>query len=179
MELKGSQTEKNLWTAFAGESQAYTKYGFYAKQATKENLNPIADIFTETASTAQHHAKIWFKYLHGGAVPMTNDNLVDAAHGENYEWTEMYHEFAEVAEKEGFDEIAAKMRLVGAIEKTHEERYIKLAEDLANGTVFKRDDVVVWKCTVCGHLHMGTEPPAVCPVCGHPRNYFVQNVVNY
>ena len=179
MELKGSQTEKNLWTAFAGESQAYTKYGFYAKQATKENLNPIADIFTETAGNEQHHAKIWFKYLHGGAVPMTNDNLVDAAHGENYEWTEMYHEFAEVAEKEGFDEIAAKMRLVGAIEKTQEERYIKLAEDLANGTVFKRDDVVVWKCTVCGHLHMGTEPPAVCPVCGHPRNYFVQNVVNY
>ena len=152
MELKGSQTEKNLWTAFAGESQAYTKYGFYAKQATKENLNPIADVFTETAGNEQHHAKIWFKYLHGGAVPMTNDNLVDAA---------------------------PKMRLVGAIEKTHEERYIKLAEDLANGTVFKRDDVVVWKCTVCGHLHMGTEPPAVCPVCGHPRNYFVQNVVNY
>ena len=174
MELKGSQTEKNLWTAFAGESQAYTKYGFYAKQATKENLNPIADIFTETAGNEQHHAKIWFKYLHGGAVPMTNDNLVDAAHGENYEWTEMYHEFAEVAEKEGFDEIAAKMRLVGAIEKTHEERYIKLAEDLANGTVFKRDDVVVWKCTVCGYIYEGDELPAdfVCPVCGKDASFF-------
>lgn len=179
MELKGSQTEKNLWAAFAGESQAYTKYGFYAKQATKEGLNPIAGIFTETADNERQHAKIWFKYLHDGGVPMTAANLDDAAHGENYEWTEMYRGFAKTAEQEGFDEIAAKFRMVGDIEKTHEDRYKKIADSLEKGSVFKRDDVVVWKCSVCGHMHMGKEAPQVCPVCGHPQAYFVQNVVAY
>lgn len=179
MELKGSQTEKNLQAAFAGESQAATKYGYYAKQAKKEGYALIEDIFTETSGNETAHAKIWFKYLHDGAVPSTAENLADAANGENYEWTDMYKEFAETAKAEGFDEIAARFAAVGAIEKAHEERYNKLLEDLNEGKVFKRDDVVVWKCTVCGHLHVGTEAPVVCPVCSHPQAYFVQQVVNY
>ena len=179
MDFENSQTKKNLEAAFAGESQAATKYGYYASQAKKEGYVGISEIFAETSGNEKEHAKLWFKYLHGGAVPTTVQNLADAAAGENYEWTDMYKGFAETAREEGFAEIAAKMEGVAAIEKAHEERYNKLLERLNNGTVFKRDDVVVWKCQNCGHLHVGAEAPEICPVCAHPKAYFVQQVVNY
>ncbi len=179
MDFENSQTKKNLEAAFAGESQAATKYGYYASQAKKEGYVGISEIFAETSGNEKEHAKLWFKYLHGGAVPTTAENLADAAAGENYEWTDMYKSFAETARAEGFDEIAAKMDGVAAVEKAHEERYNKLLERLNNGTVFKRDDVVVWKCQNCGHLHVGAEAPEICPVCAHPKAYFVERVVNY
>ena len=179
MDFENSQTKKNLEAAFAGESQAATKYGYYASQAKKEGYVGISEIFAETSGNEKEHAKLWFKYLHGGAVPTTAQNLADAAAGENYEWTDMYKGFAETAREEGFAEIAAKMEGVAAIEKAHEERYNKLLERLNNGTVFKRDDVVVWKCQNCGHLHVGAEAPEICPVCAHPKAYFVQQAVNY
>ncbi len=179
MDFESSQTKKNLETAFAGESQAAIKYGYYASQAKKEGYVGISEIFTETSGNEKEHAKLWFKYLHGGAVPGTAENLADAAAGENYEWTDMYKEFAETARAEGFLEIAAKMDGVAAVEKAHEERYNALLERLNNGTVFKRDDVVVWKCQNCGHLHVGAEAPEICPVCAHPKAYFVQQAVNY
>ncbi len=179
MDFENSQTKKNLEAAFAGESQAATKYGYYASQAKKEGYVGISEIFAETSGNEKEHAKLWFKYLHGGAVPTTAENLADAAAGENYEWTDMYKSFAETARAEGFDEIAAKMDGVAAVEKAHEERYNKLFERLNNGTVFKRDDVVVWKCQNCGHLHVGAEAPEICPVCAHPKAYFVERVVNY
>ena len=179
MDFENSQTKKNLEAAFAGESQAATKYGYYASQAKKEGYVGISEIFAETSGNEKEHAKLWFKYLHGGAVPTTAENLADAAAGENYEWTDMYKSFAETARAEGFDEIAAKMDGVAAVEKAHEERYNKLLERLNNGTVFKREDVVVWKCQNCGHLHVGAEAPEICPVCAHPKAYFVERVVNY
>lgn len=179
MDFENSQTKKNLEAAFAGESQASMKYGYYANQARKDGYATIGDIFTETAGNEAAHAKLWFRFLHDGEIPSTQENLKDAASGENGEWTSMYPEFAKVAKEEGFPKIAAKFEAVGAIEKAHEERYNKLLERLDKGEVFQRDDVVVWKCTVCGHLHVGKEAPKVCPVCGHPQSYFVQQVVNY
>ena len=179
MELKGSKTEKNLMTAFAGESQARNKYTFYASKAKKEGYEQIAALFLETADNEKEHAKLWFKYLHDGAVPTTAENLVDAASGENYEWTEMYAEFAKVAKEEGFTEIAAKFEMVGKIEAAHEQRYLKLLENVKGGKVFISEDVVVWKCRNCGHLHIGKEAPKICPVCAHERSYFELEAKNY
>ena len=179
MELKGSKTEKNLMTAFAGESQARNKYTFYASKAKKEGYEQIAALFLETADNEKEHAKLWFKYLHDGAVPTTAENLVDAAAGENYEWTEMYAEFAKVAKEEGFTEIAAKFEMVGKIEAVHEQRYLKLLENVKGGKVFISEDVVVWKCRNCGHLHIGKEAPKICPVCAHERSYFEKKKKNY
>lgn len=179
MELKGSQTEKNLQTAFAGESQARNKYTYFASKAKKEGFEHIASIFQETADNEKEHAEIWFKYLHGGSVPTTVENLKAAAEGENYEWTEMYKEFAEVARKEGFLEIAAKFELVAKIEAEHEKRYLKLLENVKEGKVFIAPDVVVWKCRNCGHIHVGKEAPKVCPVCNHAQSYFELRVENY
>lgn len=179
MDFESSQTKKNLETAFAGESQAHTKYRYYASKAKEDGYVQISNIFAETAGNESEHAKLWFKYLHDGAVPSTLDNLRDAAAGENYEWTEMYDEFAKTAEEEGFAEIAAKFRGVAAVEKAHEERYNKLVERIESGEVFEREGVKVWKCLNCGHLHVGAEAPEVCPVCNHPKAYFEEQVVNY
>ncbi len=179
MDFENSQTKKNLEAAFAGESQAHTKYRYYASRAKKDGYVQISNIFTETAGNEAEHAKLWFKYLHDGAVPDTLQNLKDAAAGENYEWTEMYEDFAKTAEAEGFTEIAEKFRGVGAVEKAHEERYQKLAERVEAGEVFTHEGVKVWKCLNCGHLHVGPEAPEVCPVCNHPRSYFEEQVVNY
>ena len=179
VDFENSQTKKNLETAFAGESQATNKYAYYASQAKKDGFVQIQQIFLETSGNEREHAKLWFKYLHGGAVPDTLTNLRDAAAGENYEWTDMYAGFAETAEEEGFKEIAAKFRLVADIEKAHEERYLKLAERVEKGEVFEREDVKVWKCINCGHLHVGPKAPKVCPTCNHPQSYFEEQVVNY
>ncbi|MBR3316967.1 MAG: rubrerythrin family protein [Atopobiaceae bacterium] len=179
VDFEQSQTKKNLEAAFAGESQATNKYAYYASRAKKDGFVQISDIFAETSGNEREHAKLWFKYLHDGAVPDTLTNLKDAAAGENYEWTEMYAEFAETADAEGFKEIAAKFRLVGAIEKAHEERYLKLAERVEKGEVFEREGVKVWKCLNCGHLHVGPKAPEVCPACNHPKSYFEEQVVNY
>lgn len=179
MDFENSQTKKNLETAFAGESQAHTKYRYYAPKAKKDGYVQISNIFAETAGNESEHAKLWFKYLHDGAVPDTLDNLRDAAAGENYEWTTMYDEFAKTAEEEGFVEIAEKFRGVAAVEKAHEERYNKLVERIESGEVFEREGVKVWKCLNCGHLHVGAEAPEVCPVCNHPKAYFEEQVVNY
>ncbi len=179
MTLKGSKTEANLLAAFAGESQARNKYTYYASKAKKEGYNQIADIFTETAANEKEHAEMWFKELHDGAMPGTIDNLTDAAAGENYEWVEMYAEFAEIAEQEGFTRIANLFRGVAAIEKTHEERYLKLLENVKNGTVFEKDSEQVWKCNNCGHLHFGKKAPEVCPVCAHDKAYFELRATNY
>jgi rubrerythrin len=179
MELKGSKTEKCLEEAFAGESKANVKYNFYASKARKEGYEQIAALFQETADNEKEHAKLWFKYLHGGEVPSTEDNLQDAAAGENYEWTDMYPTFAKIAEEEGFKEIAAKFRGVAAIEKTHEERYKKLLENVKGHKVFVSDDLAVWKCRNCGHIVVGKYAPKVCPVCGHPQSYFELRAVNY
>ena len=178
-ELKGSKTEQNLMTAFAGESQAHTKYQYYASKAIKDGFVQIGRLFEETAKNEKEHAKIWVKFLHGGEVPDTMTNLADAAAGENYEWTTMYDEFAKTAEEEGFAEIATKFRGVAAVEKAHEERYNKLVERIESGEVFEREGVKVWKCLNCGHLHVGAEAPEVCPVCNHPKAYFEEQVVNY
>lgn len=179
MNLKGSQTEKNLETAFAGESQARNKYTYFASKAKKEGYEQIAALFLETADNEKEHAKLWFKYLHGGEVPTTTDNLLAAAEGENFEWTKMYKEFAEVAEKEGFKEIAAKFRLVGLIEAKHEERYRKLLDNVKGGKVFIAPDVVVWKCRNCGHIVVGKAAPEKCPTCDHPQSYFELRATNY
>ena len=178
MELKGSRTEQNLMAAFAGESQAATKYQYYASKAKKEGYVQIADFFEKTAKNEKEHAKLWFKLLHGG-MPSTVENLKDAASGENYEWTDMYKEFAAVAREEGFEEIAKMMEGVGAIEKHHEERYNKLLANIEGKVVFAKDGVVVWECLNCGHLHVGTTAPEVCPVCDHPQAYFALEVENY
>ena len=179
MELKGSRTEKNLQAAFAGEAQAHTKYLYYASQAKKDGYVQIESIFNETAKNEKEHAKLWFKQLHGGSIPSTLDNLADAASGENYEWTEMYEEFAQVAREEGFDYLADLFDGVGKVEKEHEERYRTLIERINNGEVFKRGEVYAWKCNNCGHIHIGTEPPKVCPVCAHPQSYFEIRAENY
>ena len=179
MDFNSSETKKNLEIAFAGESQAHTKYRYYASQAKKDGYVQIQNIFMETALNEAEHAKLWFKYLHDGKVPDTLTNLKDAAAGENYEWTGMYKTMAETAEKEGFTEIAAKMRGVADVEKAHEERYLKLAERVEKGEVFTREGVKVWKCGNCGHLHVGPTAPQLCPVCNHPQSYFEEQVVNY
>lgn len=179
MELKGSKTEANLMAAFAGESQARNKYTYYASAAKKEGYNQIAAIFEETAGNEKEHAKLWFKLLHDGKVPDTLTNLKDAAAGENYEWTDMYAQFAAVAKEEGFDHIAYLFEAVSKIEKEHEERYNKLIDNIENGKVFERDGIVVWKCSNCGHIHIGTKAPEVCPVCAHPKAYFEIKADNY
>ena len=171
-ELKGSKTEKNLMEAFAGESQARNKYTYYASKAKKEGYEQIAAIFTETADNEKEHAKMWFKELHGGEVPSTMENLIDAAAGERGEWTEMYKRMAEEAREEGFLSIAMKFEGVAAIEKRHEERYNKLLEIVKKKTIFKKTTKKIWVCRNCGHVHVGNEAPKVCPVCNHPQAYF-------
>ncbi len=169
--LKGTQTEKNLQTAFAGESQARNKYTYFASVAKKEGYEEISAIFLETAENEKEHAKMWFKEL--GELGTTEENLLAAANGENYEWTDMYKEFAETAEKEGFKDIAAKFRLVGSVEKHHEERYKTLLNNVKEGQVFKSEDTkTVWKCRNCGYIFVGKNAPAVCPCCNHPQSYF-------
>ena len=179
MELKGSRTEANLMAAFAGESQARNKYTYYASKAKKDGYVQIAAIFEETANNEKEHAKIWFKLLHGGEMPGTLDNLNDAADGEQYEWTDMYAEFAKVAKEEGFDRIAYLFEAVGRIEKTHEERYRKLIANVEGGLVFSRDGDMIWECSNCGHIHVGKNAPELCPVCAHPKAYFKLRAENY
>jgi rubrerythrin len=179
MELKGTKTEANLLTAFAGESQAHTKYLYYASKAKSEGYVQISNFFTETALNEKEHAKIWFKLLHDGAVPDTCTNLNDAAEGENYEWTDMYKGFAETAKEEGFAKIAYLFEQVGKIEKHHEERYRQLLENIETGKVFKRDEKQVWICNNCGHLHTGAAAPELCPVCDHPKAHFQLDVKAY
>lgn len=179
MELKGSKTEANLMTAFAGESQAHTKYTYYASAAKKEGYEQIAALFLETAHNEKEHAKIWFKLLHDGAVPDTATNLGDAAAGENYEWTEMYATFAKEAAEEGFAKIAYLFEAVGKIEKEHEERYRALLKNVEEQKVFIKEDVVIWQCANCGHIHVGKNAPEICPVCSHPKAYFQIQAKNY
>ncbi len=179
MELKGSKTEQNLMTAFSGESQARNKYTYYASKAKKDGYEQIAAIFEETANNEKEHAKMWFKELHGGEVPETLVNLLDAAAGENYEWTDMYDGFAKEAKEEGFDRIARLFESVAKIEKEHEERYRKLVENIKTDRVFKKEESVVWVCRNCGHVHVGKVAPKVCPVCNHPESYFEMKSENY
>ena len=179
MEFKGSRTEANLMAAFAGESQATNKYRYYASKAKKDGYVQIANIFEETAANEKEHAKLWFKLLHGGAVPSTEENLLDAAEGENYEWTDMYAEFAKVAREEGFDDIAAQFDGVAAVEKEHEARYRKLLENVKGDLVFSKDGDVIWQCLNCGHICVGKKAPEVCPVCAHPQSYFQVKPENY
>lgn len=178
-ELKGSKTEENLRIAFAGESQAFTKYTFYAKKAKKDGYEQMGAIFEETAHNEKEHAKIWFKLLHGGEMPDTPANLADAAAGEHYEWTDMYADFAKVAQEEGFTQIAKLFEMVGKIERTHEDRYRKLAENIEEGIVFSRDDDRVWVCRNCGHVIFGKKAPSVCPVCKHPQAFYELKAENY
>ena len=179
MELKGSKTEQNLMTAFAGESQARNKYTYFASKAKKEGYEQIAAIFQETADNEKEHAKLWFKLLNGGDVPSTAENLKAAAEGENYEWTDMYDKMAKEAKEEGFDRIAYLFEAVGKIEKEHEERYLKLLDNVEKGKVFDCGEVKVWKCRNCGHLHVGEKAPEVCPVCSHPKAFFEIKAENY
>ena len=179
MELKGSKTEQNLMTAFAGESQARNKYTYFASKAKKEGYEQIAALFLETAENEKEHAKLWFKYLEGGEIKSTMENLKAAAEGENYEWTDMYAKFAEEAEAEGFSRIAQQFRGVAAIEKTHEERYLALLKNVEEGFVFSRDGEQIWKCRNCGHVVVGKKAPEVCPVCNHPQAYFEIAAENY
>ena len=178
MELRGSKTEKNLWEAFAGESQARNKYTFFASKAKKEGYEQLAAIFTETANNEKEHAKMWFKLLHGG-IGDTVDNLKDAAAGENYEWTDMYAGFAKTAREEGFEEIALRFEMVGAIEKQHEERYRALIDNIETGKVFSRDGDAIWICRNCGHIVIGKNAPEICPVCSHPKAFFELEAHNY
>jgi rubrerythrin len=178
MELKGSKTEKNLMEAFAGESQARNKYTYYASKAKKDGYVQISKIFEETAANEKEHAEIWFKYLHNG-VPSTEENLADAAAGENFEWTDMYARMAKEAREEGFEEIALKFEMVGAIEKEHEERYKKLLANIKSGIVFSRDGDCIWQCSNCGHIVIGPSAPEVCPVCDHAKAYFQLKPENY
>ena len=179
MELKGTQTEKNLMEAFAGESQARNKYTYFASKAKKEGYEQIASIFEETAGNEKEHAKMWFKLLQGGEIKSTKENLLMAAEGENYEWTDMYAEFAKTAKEEGFDHIAFLFEEVGKIEKEHEERYRKLLDNIESGKVFVKDEPKMWICRNCGHVHYGEEAPKVCPVCAHPQSYFEVRKENY
>ena len=178
-ELKGTKTEKNLMEAFAGESQARNKYTYFASVAKKEGYEQIASIFLETADNEKEHAKLWFKCLNGGEVPSTVENLKAAAEGENFEWTDMYDQFAKEAREEGFDRIAYLFEAVGKIEKEHEERYKKLLENVENGLVFSKDGDKIWKCRNCGHICIGKEAPEVCPVCSHPKAFFEIKAENY
>lgn len=177
--LKGSKTESNLMAAFAGESQARNKYTYYASKAKKEGYNQIAALFQETADNEKEHAKIWFKLLHDGDIPSTAQNLEDAAKGENYEWTDMYDGFAKDAKAEGFDKIARLFEMVGKIEKEHEERYLKLLENLKGELVFSRDNDTMWQCANCGHIVIGKKAPGLCPVCSHPQSYFQIRAENF
>ena len=179
MDLKGTKTEQNLMTAFAGESQARNKYTYYASQAKKEGFVQISRIFEETANNEKEHAKLWFKALHGDKIPDTLTNLQDAADGENYEWTDMYAEFAKTAEEEGFPELAAKFRLVGEVEKHHEERYRALLKNVETAAVFEKSEVKVWECRNCGHIIVGTKAPEICPTCAHPQSYFEVHAEHY
>jgi len=178
-ELKGTRTEANLKEAFAGESQARNKYTYFASKARKDGYVQIAQIFEETAANEKEHAKIWFKYLEGGAIQDTAANLLSAAQGENYEWTDMYARMAQEAREEGFDEIADKFDMVAAIEKTHEERYRRLLANVENGLVFSRDGDMIWECSNCGHIVIGPQAPLLCPVCAHPQSYFMIRANNY
>ena len=179
MELKGSKTEANLMAAFAGESQARNKYTYYASKAKKDGFEQIAEIFLETANNEKEHAKMWFKELHGGEIPSTSENLLDAANGENYEWTDMYKEFAETAREEGFDRIANLFEGVAEIEKHHEERYRALLSNVDNELVFSKDGDKIWQCRNCGHICIGKNAPEICPVCSHPQSYFEIKKENY
>lgn len=178
-ELKGTKTEKNLMEAFAGESMARNKYTYFASKARKEGYEQIAALFEETAGNEKEHAKLWFKYLEGGEIGDTMSNLKAAAEGENYEWTDMYDRMAKEAEEEGFKEIAQKMRMVGAIEKHHEERYRKLLKNIEDAVVFSRDGDCVWICRNCGHIVVGKKAPKVCPVCQHPQSFFEIKAENF
>ena len=177
--LAGTKTEENLWTAFAGESQARNKYTYFASKAKKEGFVQIAAIFEETAKNEQEHAKIWFKLLNGGAISSTAENLKEAADGENYEWTDMYAGFAKTAREEGFNEIADLFDGVAAIEKEHEERYKKLLANVKGDLVFSKDGDAVWQCSNCGHIVVGKKAPEVCPICAHPQAYFQVRAENY
>ena len=177
MNLKGTETEKNLWTAFAGESQARNKYTYFASKAKKEGYEQIAAIFEETANNEKEHAKMWFKLLDG--IGSTPENLKAAAEGENYEWTDMYDGFAKTARKEGFEAIAKLFEGVAAIEKHHEERYRKLLKNVEDKVVFSKDGDAIWQCANCGHIVVGKKAPAVCPVCAHPQSFFQVEAVNY
>ena len=178
-ELKGTKTEKNLLDAFAGESMARNKYSYFASKAKKDGYEQIAALFEETAQNEKEHAKMWFKYLEGGAIKDTMANLKAAAEGENYEWTDMYDRMAKEADEEGFTEIAAKMRGVAAIEKHHEERYLALLKNIEDGVVLSREGDTIWKCRNCGHIVVGKQAPEICPVCAHPKSYFEINAQNY
>ena len=177
-ELKGTKTEANLLAAFAGESQARNKYTYYASQAKKDGYVQISKIFEETAANEKEHAELWFKELHGG-MPATPANLLDAAEGENYEWTDMYASFAKTAKEEGFDRLAFLFEEVAKIEKEHEARYRKLLANVEGGLVFSRDGDMIWQCSNCGHIHVGKKAPEVCPVCAHPKAYFQIKCENY
>ncbi len=179
MELKGSKTEENLMTAFAGESQARNKYTYYASQARKDGYEQIAEIFEETANNEKEHAKMWFKLLHDGSVPTTIDNLKDAASGENYEWTEMYSSFAETAREEGFNRIAYLFEEVAKIEKEHEDRYLTLLKNIEDETIFEKKEEKIWICRNCGHIYVGTKALEICPVCSHPKSYMEVKKENY
>ena len=175
--LTGTKTEKNLWSAFAGESQARNKYTYFASVAKKEGFEQISAIFLETAENEKEHAKLWFKAL--DEIGDTAANLLHAAEGENYEWTDMYETFAKEADEEGFEDLAKQFRLVAAIEKTHEERYRKLLSNVDMQEVFKKSDITIWECRNCGHLVMGKQAPLVCPTCNHPKSYFEVRKSNY
>jgi len=178
-ELKGTKTEQNLREAFAGESQARNKYTYFASKAKAEGYEQIAAIFLETAENEKEHAKMWFKILEGGELQSTANNLVSAAEGENFEWTDMYDRMAKEAKEEGFDKIAYLFEEVAKIEKEHEERYKKLLENVEDGLVFSRDGDKIWKCRNCGHIHIGKQAPEVCPVCNHPKAFFEIKAENY
>ena len=178
-DLKGTKTEKNLQEAFAGESQARNKYTYFASKARKDGFEQIAAIFEETANNEKEHAKIWFKYLEGGAINDTISNLKAAAEGENYEWTDMYDRMAKEAEEEGFHEIALKFKNVGAIEKHHEERYRKLLKNIEDAIVFSREGDAIWICRNCGHIVVGPKAPKICPVCNHPQSFFEIKAGNF
>ena len=179
MELRGSKTEQNLMTAFAGESQARNKYTYFASKARKDGYEQIAAIFEETANNEKEHAKMWFKELNGGSIPDTAANLLAAAEGENYEWTDMYQDFAKTAKEEGFDQLAYLFEGVAQIEKEHEERYRKLLENVEGDLVFSKDGDKIWKCRNCGHIVIGKDAPKVCPICAHPQSYFEIKAENY
>ena len=179
MDYRGTKTEQNLLKAFAGESQARNKYTYFASKAKKDGYEQIAAIFEETAGNEKEHAKMWYKELHGGEIPSTEENLKEAIDGENYEWTEMYEEFAKTAEEEGFTALAYKFRAVGEIEKHHEERFKKLLKNIEDKVVFSKEEDTIWICRNCGHVVIGKYAPEVCPVCNHPKSYFEIKNENY